>query len=364
MPPTTSSTKTPSDLGIRYYETVPEIERAGLAVVDVRSEKEFARGAIPGAINVPLLLDQQRHEVGLTYKTIGRQDAVDRGLELFAQRADVMRDKLFEVAGGKPLVIHCWRGGMRSGFVAAWLRAMGQETWVIKGGYKVFRRDTLALLAKLEEHPLLVLNGRTGSGKTSLLEALPRGFPLIDFELLARHRGSAFGDFAQPEPVPTPQNFENRLAGAYFRVRHHPELLVEIENFLGPLRLSMPLRNNVQRSPMVFVSRDFDDRVARIAAVYADNWSEDASDRFAARVEEFLKKSLPTALRGELVQAVRARRFDEAITSLLKERYDRLYDKSLHRHRDQVLAEFNLTHEWEAALRFVHRRFNVEGGPA
>lgn len=146
---------------------------------------------------------------------------------------------------------------------------MGIKVHLLTGGYKRFRQQVLAVLDAFAGHRLLVLNGRTGSGKSDVVcELAAEGLGVVDFEGIARHRGSAFGGIAQRSAPPSQQDFEHELAEAYLRVRHHPVLLVEVEDVLGPVSLSSALRTAIGAAPMVYLSRDFQERVERVVATY------------------------------------------------------------------------------------------------
>lgn len=322
-------------------------------IIDLRSPGEFHRGAVPGAVNIPLFDDGERHDVGSCYKAEGTAPAVSLGLEILARKATVFRDALWEQVKGGDATLYCWRGGMRSGSVALWLRSMGAKLALLPGGYKAYRHWVLAQLTKLAEHPLLVLNGRTGAGKTGLIQDLAReGWPVIDLEGLAHHRGSAFGGLAQTEAVPTQQNFENQLAHCYAKIAESPRIAVEIESVIGPIILTQALRKAIARAPMVHVSRDFDDRVQGLVATYAKGWDE-ASHAYFHQQLPLLRRFLSRDVETQLGAAIDRRDFVFVASTLLRLRYDPVYDKSLKVQADQVIASFNLTHEEGAAKRFI-----------
>ncbi len=327
--------------------------QGAMPLFDVRSEKEFARGAVPGAVNVPLLSDAERHDVGLAYKTVGAHDAVHMGMELFAAKCEAFRAAIDRGAAGRKVIgVHCWRGGMRSTLVATWLGVMGYEPVVLRGGYNGFRKEVLQTLEALAERDLLVLDGRTGAGKSALLTRFPAGFPLLDFEGLAHHRGSAFGDFAQKAPVPTQQNFENKLADLALDLPPTGPILVEIETLLGPIYMPHRLKEKILISPIVQVSRDFDDRVDRLTQDYVHNWDEAADALFAVRCA-LLKKHLAASDLETIIAAVERRDFRLAIEMLLRLRYDKAYDKGIVRREPHVVARFNLTQDEDAAVAWI-----------
>ena len=188
-------------------------------VLDARSPSEYAHAHIPGAFSVPIFTDEQRKIIGTAYKKESRQVAVNHGLNYFSERMKVIPGEVENLARfhnknsgsqTKTFLVHCWRGGMRSDAVAWLLNLYGYKIYLLKGGYKVFRRWALAQFEK--EYSLKVLGGFTGSGKTEVLKELSRmGEKIIDLEGLANHKGSAFGSLGE-EIQPSSEMFENLLA--------------------------------------------------------------------------------------------------------------------------------------------------------
>ena len=200
---------------------------AGGPVLDVRAPAEFAQGHIPSAHNLPLFSDEQRAAVGTTYKQQGRQAAVQLGLDLVGPRLGRLGEQLQEMAsqaGGAPLRLHCWRGGMRSESLA-WLSAqLGLKVVLLEGGYKAFRRWVLQQCEA--PWPIHLLGGRTGTGKTDLLLALAQeDVAMLDLEGLAHHRGSSFGNLGLP-PQPSSEHYENRIALELHRQRDARQIWV------------------------------------------------------------------------------------------------------------------------------------------
>ena len=159
-------------------------------LIDVRSPAEFAKGHIPGAFNIPLFENQERSVVGLLYKNKGRQEAIKKGLEIVGPKMTSMVEKAIAMAKDQEILVHCWRGGMRSASVAWLFEASDLKVSILNGGYKNYRTHLRENM--LEGRGVTVLGGMTGSGKTNLLRALADfGEPVIDLEGLANHRGSA-----------------------------------------------------------------------------------------------------------------------------------------------------------------------------
>ncbi len=197
--------KLPEILGITDFLS----SSADLPVLDVRTPAEYKKGHIPGAINIPLFSDEERVIIGTLYKVNGQQSAVMKGLELVGPRLNSYVLLALEAAPSRKVLIHCWRGGMRSASFAQLLSACGFEVSTLKGGYKSFR----TYIIRQFERPLTVyaLGGLTGSGKTEILYELKKqGEQVVDLEGLAAHLGSAFGSLGHLIQ-PTQENFENRL---------------------------------------------------------------------------------------------------------------------------------------------------------
>ena len=194
---------------------------AAAPIIDVRAPCEYAKGHVPGAISVPLFTDDERAEVGTLYKQVGRDAAVERGLELVDAKGverllvEPLAAHGVQLAHGDDILVYCFRGGMRSGSIA-WLLsqceddALGVHT--LDGGYKRFRQWALDTWEECDR-PVVIVGGPTGSGKTDVLHALrdDLGEQMLDLEGMANHRGSIFGALGRP-PQPSNEHYENLLA--------------------------------------------------------------------------------------------------------------------------------------------------------
>ncbi|MGE4332621.1 MAG: tRNA 2-selenouridine(34) synthase MnmH, partial [Macellibacteroides sp.] len=177
-------------------------------MIDVRSPSEFEAGHIPGARNLPLFSDNERAEIGTRYVQYGKDNAVERGLEIVGPKLAGFVKQARLWADGTPIYMYCWRGGMRSGSMAWLFRTAGLTTYLLSGGYKAYRNSFAQLL---EAHPwqLLILGGPTGCGKTEVLHQLQRmEQQVIDLEGLAHHKGSAFGSLGETAQ-PSTEQFTN-----------------------------------------------------------------------------------------------------------------------------------------------------------
>jgi tRNA 2-selenouridine synthase len=221
-------------------------------IFDVRTPAEFARGHIPGARNLPLFSNEERVEIGTLYKKKGRNEAVLRGLELTGPRLRSLVETVQSSIEGKHVLVHCWRGGMRSNSVAWLLDFYGYRVTTLRGGYKAFR--TFAHRTFAIPRTLFVLGGKTGSGKTHILRALHTlGEQTIDLEALARHKGSSFGRLGETEH-PTQEHFENELAMNLYNTSPERPVWVEDESRkIGWVRLPDAVWHSMQSAPIAFL---------------------------------------------------------------------------------------------------------------
>lgn len=256
--------------------------------IDLRAPEEFAAGAVPGAVNLPLLNDDERHQVGLTYKNAGQAAAIALGESLVS--GQLREDRLnawINFARANPNTwLYCWRGGLRSSTAQDWLEAAGVHLERVPGGFKALRTRCLELLERAtSSKPWLVLGGRTGSAKTVVLNRVEGS---IDLEGLANHRGSAFG--AARSAQPTPIDFENSLAVAWLQ-HAHPFLLLEDESrTIGRLALPASWHSTMQTAPVVILEAELEQRAEHISREYV-------SEPLAAGVtEDELQQTLTSAL--------------------------------------------------------------------
>jgi tRNA 2-selenouridine synthase len=312
-------------------EAVPAL--AGFdAIIDVRSPAEFADDHLPGAINWPVLDDEQRRTVGTLYKQVSALEARKVGAAMVGRN---IAGHLERHAAGLPRewrpLVYCWRGGQRSGSLAWFLGQIGFRTAQLAGGYKGFRAIVRTELATLPaRHRYVVLCGRTGSGKTRLLHALSvQGAQVLDLEGLASHRGSILGG-VPGRPQPTQKRFDTLLWEALQRFDPAREVFVESESArIGALRVPEPLLVQMrEQGRCVHVQMNDAARVQLLLQEYGF---------FAADPEGFcsLLDGL-IELRGREVvghwQAqARAGQWAEVFGEMMLRHYDPLYERSMHR---------------------------------
>ncbi|MBL7812097.1 MAG: tRNA 2-selenouridine(34) synthase MnmH [Bacteroidetes bacterium] len=246
--------------------TLPK-ELKEYALIDVRSEAEFERGHIPGAVNIPILRNEERVAIGTAYKQQGRDAAVTLGYEMVGPRfAQLYVKYKIAIQGRKPL-FYCWRGGLRSQIASTLLHWGGYHVHVGIGGYKAYRHNVQAAFAR--PLPFLRLGGLTGSGKTEVLQLLQkRGEQILDLEQLAHHKGSALGSLGLP-PQPSVEMFENLIHTALQKLDHTRRIWVENESRkIGTCVLHPDLWNHLCESPLVELETPTEIRIQRLVQEY------------------------------------------------------------------------------------------------
>lgn len=238
-------------------------------LLDVRTPAEYANGHIPGAYNLPLFSDEERVVVGTLYKQQSPDKAFLKGLEYAGARMpDYVKQARLLAPRGK-VVVHCWRGGQRSGSLSWLLSFSGMDVVVLQNGYKAYRQFIHQEFVQ-RQLKILVLGGPTGSAKTKTLHELAAlGEQIIDLEMLAHHKGSAFGDLGEA-PQPTVEQYENNLYETFTQIDPQRRVWVENES-RGIGRVFMPqgFWDQFRVAPMVDLVIPFEKRVAFLVEGYA-----------------------------------------------------------------------------------------------
>ncbi len=317
-------------------------------ILDVRTPSEFAKGHIPGAFNLPLFSDEERAIVGTLYKKRGRHESVLKGLEVVGPRLADMAREARQLSVDNTVLVHCWRGGMRSSSVAWLLQTSGIKASILEGGYKAYRAS---FREQLERVPwqFLVLGGPTGSGKTEVLQALSSlGAQVLDLEGLAHHRGSAFGALGQ-EPQPTTEQFENDLHAAFNSFNPAEPVWVEGESHnIGHVFVPDGFFNILQHAPLVMFQLPLPLRVNRLVKEYGCFENELLAPSLLK-----ISKRLGGLQTSEALEALEKNDYSRVAEITLKY-YDKGYAHSLAR-RDPPVFSLNVNSDApvEAAQKLI-----------
>jgi tRNA 2-selenouridine synthase len=315
------------------------------AVIDARSEAEHAEDHLPGAVNWPTLNNEQRRVIGTLYKQVNPFEAKKRGAAISARNiaAHIERELLDTPKHWQPLV-YCWRGGNRSGALATILGAIGFKVTLIDGGYKAYRTAVLAdLPAMAQRLRYRVVCGRTGTGKTHLLQALAaQGAQILDLEALAQHRSSVLG-MIPGQPQPSQKLFDSRLWAALRALDPAREVYVEAESKrVGNVTVPEALINTMRASPCLTLEMSLPDRVALLLHDYAF-FAQDAEffcDRLATLTELRGRETV-----GRWQAQARAGHMAEVVLDLLDNHYDPRYEESMARN----FAAYPTSTRWPVA---------------
>lgn len=303
--------------------------RKKLPVVDVRSEGEFQEGHIRGARNIPLLNNAERIAVGTDYKQKGQHEAIKTGFRLVGPRLLDIINEAEKVTSNKELLVHCWRGGMRSNNFCQFVGMAGVKTHALKGGYKAYRHQALECFKRPMK--LVLLTGCTGSGKSEVLRALKtQGEQVLDLENLANHKGSAFGGLLMPSQ-PTTEQFQNELFEEILLLDPSRRIWVEDESIaIGKIFLPPDFWQTMSQAPLVQMDVTKEVRIQRLVSEYGP------ADR-----EEFL------TIMSKIVKKLGGQHFNSAkekllhgdmssVIDILLTYYDKAYLQSIEKRKDRI----------------------------
>ena len=305
-------------------------------VIDVRSQGEFVQGHVPGAINIPLFDDADRAIVGTLFVKAGQSEAILKGLDIALPEVEFYLKSLKAICSPGLILLHCWRGGLRSALMAEVFSRAGYEVAVLTGGYKAYRqfiREGLATPARV-----VVLGGFTGSGKTEILHHIAlKGEQVVDLEQLACHKGSVFGALGQL-PQPTNEQFENDLFVHWEKLNFSRPVWLEDESrMIGRITLPDPLVEHLSKGLLVRVELNAAIRINRLVMEYAGFDKQllgDAIKRISERLGGARTKEALAALDNE--------RFD-IVAEIVLAYYDKAYQFSLTRRINKSVFDIQIS---------------------
>ena len=298
-------------------------------IIDVRSPCEYSQGHWPGAINIPLFSDSQREAIGKIYKKESRLKAIFKGLQVTIPNTKKLLEIILQKTTKKEertksLRIYCWRGGMRSSAFAWLARTIGIKTYLLKGGYKNYRKW---VLNKFEaDLPIRLVGCKTGTRKTDLLNFINnKKIYVIDLEGIANHRDSRFGSLGM-ERQPSTQQFENILAESLdeFHKNNATEIWLEAESSnLGKCRIPNKLYTQMKKAPILEIIKTKKERVKNLVSVYSKN-----SQKELKEAVNRISKRLGPQRTTEAIVSIEKKEWSKACKAML-DYYDRCYEYEL-----------------------------------
>ncbi|MDO3642438.1 tRNA 2-selenouridine(34) synthase MnmH [Mucilaginibacter sp. L3T2-6] len=306
-----------------------------VALIDVRTPAEFAQGHVPGAYNIPLFSNEERVQVGTTYKQVGREQAILLGFDLTGAKWSGFIKRALEIAPDKKVAVHCWRGGMRSGAMAWALGLYGFDVLVISGGYKSYRRWAHTQFEK--NYHLCVLGGMTGSGKTRILKQLAGiGEQVIDLEDLAQHQGSSYGSMNKLVQ-PTQEQFENDLASRLSRMDYSRPIWVEDESLtIGVRAIPNSFWRQMRDAALINLVVPVEQRIAALVEEYGRLDKE-----FLITCTDRIRKRLGPEQTKNAIIAIEEGRMADFIRTVLYY-YDKTYLNGLQKRPAEKVFSLNI----------------------
>ncbi|MFC4559511.1 tRNA 2-selenouridine(34) synthase MnmH [Virgibacillus kekensis] len=306
---------------ISFPEVLEKQEKENHTLIDVRSPKEYEEATIPGSVNIPVFTDEERAEVGTLYKQVGKKAAKQRGLEIMSAKLPEFITRFQEI--DTPKTVFCWRGGMRSKTAATLVDLMGADVNRLTGGYRSYRQWVVSFLEKEDFKPeLLVLNGNTGSGKTILLKRLAdEGYPVMDLEGMANHRGSIFGQIGL-----NPSNqkkFDSLLVDNLLRFQESRFVFVEGESRrIGRITIPEFLYRKKEQGIQLFIELPVEERINNILEDYQP-WN---SPKRFMEAFQLIRRKIHTPIAKEIESALTEGHYRNAVKLLLEYYYDPRYE--------------------------------------
>jgi tRNA 2-selenouridine synthase len=318
-------------------------------VIDVRSESEFANGHVPGSINIPILNNEERTIVGITYKQQGSNQAVVEGIRLTGPRLHKLVEQVQQTVGEREALAYCWRGGMRSQNFCWIMQQAGVKVTALTGGYKQYRRWILHQFER--KFNFILLTGFTGSGKTEILAWLnQRGEQTLCLESFAHHKGSAFGGINQNQQ-PTTEQFENNIGEALSALDENKSIWIEDEAIgIGNVFIPLPIWQNMRESKLIKIEVDKEERIERLLKEYGMAQPD--------ALKEAIKK-IEKKLGGQHAKAAMLAIDNQELAvaaDIILTYYDKYYDKSIESRKLYAAVKWN----WQDAATATQNLVNIK----
>ena len=331
-----------------------------ITMIDVRSPSEFQNATIPGSINIPFFTDEERAEVGTLYKQVSPEAAQERGLEIVSTKLPAFVQSFKKIEGEK--AVFCWRGGMRSKTTATVLELMKIHVLRLEGGFRSYRKWIVDRLDTMDFAPhAYIIDGNTGTGKTAILQGLQQeGFPVIDLEKLANHRGSIFGGIGL-EPH-NQKVFDALLVQRMEQLKNSSYVLFEGESRrVGKALLPPVIENLKDKGTHIFIKMPMEERIQTILDDY-EPWEHqhecmEAFQRIKARIH--------TPIATEVEQALQNKDYSLVVQRLLEYYYDPRYQHAAEQYPEAqkiIITVQSIEEAKEKIKQIVSKKRIPQGG--
>ncbi len=308
-------------------------QKKELVLIDVRSPSEYEEATIPGSLNIPLFDDKERSEIGTLYKQVSVKAAKERGLEIVSAKLPSFIRQFADLPDNK--AVFCWRGGMRSKATATVLSLMGIRAYRLMGGYRAYRQWVVNELATMRFEPkAFIIHGNTGTGKTAVLRELKRkGYPVLDLEAMAGHRGSIFGQIGMK--AHNHKTFDALLLDDLLAYRDSPYVLFEAESKrIGKIVLPELMVNKREGGHQIWIELPLEARVRQILEDYQPwDHAEECLQAFRQ-----IKSRIHTPIAAEIELLLKEGKYDSAVELLLLHYYDPKYSHSSNKYESENVS--------------------------
>jgi tRNA 2-selenouridine synthase len=321
-------------------------QKKELVLIDVRSPSEYSDATIPGSLNISIFDDRERAEIGTLYKQVNADAAKDRGLEIVSAKLPAFVKSFERVDAQK--VVFCWRGGMRSKTTATVLSLMGIRVYRLIGGVRAYRKWVVDTLENMRfQKKSIVINGYTGSGKTAILHLLQeKGYPVLDLEGMANHRGSIFGEIGLQ--AHNQKTFDSLLVQELMKLSDSAYVLLEAESKrIGKVVLPEFISDSKEKGIQLFIEMPISERVRHVIEDYRPTEHKEA----CIQAFNHIKGRIHTPIALEIETFLKADRFEKAVELLLVHYYDPRYEHAtLSYSNDRFIIKAQNIHEAVQAI--------------
>lgn len=328
---------------ISFEEYLSLTDKNNYIFIDVRSPAEYLDGHIPNAFNVPLFDNEERAKIGTTYKQKGEEAARKLGVEIVSPKIPnyiATIDNILNLDKNKNLIFYCWRGGMRSKTLATFSDLYGFSTYRLIGGYRAYREY---IVEKLNNHhfikvPFFVIHGKTGVGKTKILKKLKEnGYPVIDLEEIAGHKGSAFGAIGM-NPV-NQKIFDSELFAELIRLKESPYIIIEAESKrIGKILLPEAIVYPKEHGINILIEADNEVRINNLLADYINSTTTNDVSPLIEMAIDRLKKRFDPQIYLQFKEELKKRNFAKIAELLIIHYYDPRYQHATEQYDGDFLV--------------------------